>query len=355
MENLNVKGNSYSLPIYLPDATKAVVKGLSKQDLIDSNVDGVVVNTYHLASKGLIKFGGIKNFMNFEGLVVSDSGGWQVFSLIHRRAGQGKITDDGVIFEKGQKIFTPEDSIRAQFEIGSDIIICLDDFTSPTASNEEIKKSVDRTILWAERCKSEFKKIVFEKNFTSETRPLLFSVIQGHFNKELRSYCANELMKIGFDGYGFGGYPINLEGNLDLEISEYVANLIPEDAYKFALGVGRPWDIAQLYEFGWEIFDCTLPTRDARHNRLYVFKDSPDKNSDKLKSKDFYEYIYINKGLYENDLSPISDFCECPVCKNYSRAYIHHLNKIKDLAYLRLSAVHNLWTYNKVIELLRNQ
>ena len=349
---LKVKGNEYDLPIYLPDATRGFVKGLDSKDLKESGVRGAVVNTYHLAEKGLSRFEGIKKFMNFNGLVVSDSGGWQVFSLIHRRQGDGRIADDGVIFEKGQKIFTPQDSIRAQFEIGSDILICLDDFTSPSSTSKEIKESVDRTILWAKMCKDEYSKIIKEQNLSGETRPLLFSVIQGHFDKDLRTYCAEKLIEIGFDGYGFGGYPINEEGNLDLEISKFVAELIPDNAFKFALGIGRPWDIAQLYEYGWEIFDCTIPTRDARHNRLYAFKDDPSKNVAKLKYKDFYEYVYINKSIFENDTSPISPHCECPVCLNYSKAYIHHLNKSGDLLFYRLATIHNLWIYNKLISCL---
>lgn len=350
-------------PIFLPDATRAVAKNLGSIDLVKAGVRGVVVNTYHLMHtpgiKTLKKLGGVKKLMNYDGLVVSDSGGWQVFSLIHRpNKPKGKITDKGVeftIYNKKQ-IFTPEMSIKTQLAIGSDIVICLDDFSPPNGSDIQIKKSVERTVKWARRSKVAFEKELSKKGFKNvESRPKLFAVIQGGLDKSLRSECAEKLFKIGFDGYGFGGYVVDEKtGELDLEISKFIVDLIPDDCYKFALGVGKPQDIVALSKMGWQIFDCTLPTRDARHERLYVFNKNPNKIdfSKVAKAKDFYDYVYMNKQKHKNDNKPVSEFCKCFTCENYSRAYLHHLFKIKDMSAFRSATIHNLRFYTRLTELL---
>ncbi len=381
IKELKIKGKKYKLPIFLPDATLGIVRGLDNRILEEIGTRGVVVNTYHLndtpGTDILKKFASaetrslqqrpslcrseIKNFMNFDGLVVSDSGGWQVFSLIKRHGEGGEITDEGVRFNiSGEKnkqlgIFTPEDSIRIQFEIGADILICLDDFTGANDSEEKIKESVERTILWAKRTRVEFDKIIKEKKLTDETRPLLFAVIQGGWSKKWRKYCAEELLKIGFDGYGYGGYMVNEKGELDEEMSKYIAELIPDEFPKFALGVGKPWDIARCYGFGWDIFDCVLPTRDGRHQRLYNFKgDLLDKKSGEvnldLKNPSSYEFLYIGRKKFATNPNPIGLDCDCFTCQNYSRAYLHHLFKINDMLAHRLAVIHNLRVYNRVIE-----
>lgn len=355
MESIKIKGNTYKLPIFLPDATRAVTKSVDSQDIKNVGVKGVVVNTYHLlenpGSQILQNFNGIKNFMNYDGLVVSDSGGWQVFSLIHRHKSGGHVSDKGVVFPLGpkqKKTFTPEDSIRMQFEIGSDIIICLDDFSPPDGDYATVLKSVERTTYWAKRCKEEYLRIIEEKKLTEETRPHLYSVVQGGFNKELRKKSADELVEIGFDGYGFGGY-VMVNGEMDFEIAEYIASVIPDNKVKFALGVGSPHQIAMCKKFGWDIFDCTLPTRDARHSRLYVF-NKPVLSSQDLLKKDTYGFVAIEKGIYKNDTAPIDAMCDCLTCQNYSRAYIHHLFKLEDIAAFRLATIHNLRTYTRLIE-----
>jgi len=277
-------------PIFLPDATRAVTKSLDSKDLETAGIEGVVVNTYHLAetpgTSVLKAMGGVKGFMNFKGLVVSDSGGWQIFSLIHRSKNAGKITDKGVTFSVGVKkkeLFTPEKSVQVQFSIGSDIIICLDDFTPPDAPPDKVKETVERTVLWAKKSKEEYTKLLAQNDVTDENRPLLFAVIQGNNSRESRKYCAERLLEIGFDGLGYGGYAINEETHsLDLEISQYIADLIPDGVIRFALGVGSPYEIAMCSQMGWQIFDCTLPTRDARHKRLYVFTKQPESLEDLL-------------------------------------------------------------------------
>lgn len=359
VKDITIKGKTYEFPIYLPDATRALVKSLDSVDLRNTHVKGAVVNTYHLmtdpGTEVIKKFGGIKNFMNFEGLVTSDSGGWQVFSLIHRSGKKGKITDDGVVFSVGggkNTLFTPQKSIQVQFDIGSDIIICLDDFTPPNSTYDQNLDSVERTTKWAKLCKDEYNKQIEERGMEDDNRPLVFAVIQGHLDKELRKKSANDLIEIGFDGYGYGGYVIDANGNLDLEISKYIANLIPEGKIRFALGVGTSWDIAALYDMGWHIFDCTLPTRDARHKRLYTFKKEP-KNIKELKNRETYEYIYINKSKYIGDRNPIEDGCDCLTCTNYSRSYLRHLFYIGDSSAFRLASIHNLRHYTRLTEYLK--
>ena len=339
-------------PIFLPDATRAVTKSIDSCDLNAANVKGAVVNTYHLMStpgtQVLEKLGGIKNFMNYNGLIVSDSGGWQVFSLIKRNNFPGKITNEGVIFKIGggkDTLFTPEQSIRVQFSIGSDIIICLDDFAAGSVSRKQNEIVVDRTIHWAQRCKVEYEKMLKKKGFTDSNRPLLFSVIQGGFDKELRKKCADALIEIGFDGYGLGGYVINEDtGKMNMEISQYIYDLIPDGAYSFALGVGKPEDIVNLHKMGWQIFDCTIPTRDARHKRLFAAKSENPAD---------YEYIYINKVKYAEDFSSLDPFCDCHTCQNFSKAYLHHLVKINDTTAFRLCTIHNLRFYTRLVESLR--
>jgi queuine tRNA-ribosyltransferase len=353
---LKSKNKTYSLPIFLTDATFAVVKAVDSKDIENSKIRGVVVNTYHLlsepGSKVIENYGGIKRFMNFDGLTVTDSGGWQIFSLIHRNKKAGKITEDGVVFSYGKlkgKLFTPEDCIQTQFEIGSDIIICLDDFTPPNVSDEKILDTVERTVRWAKRCKIKYEEMLEKYNFTTENRPLLFAVVQGGDKINLRKYCIDKLLEIGFDGYGFGGYMIDENGNLDLEVSEKLAKLIPDEFYKFALGVGDPAQVIKCIEYGWEIFDCTLPTRDARHKRLYVFNHEISSWND-LKKENFFRYLYLGKDKYINSNEKISEFCDCYTCQNYSLGYLNYLFKIKSVTAQRLASIHNMRFYSMLFD-----
>ena len=359
------------MPIFIPDATKGFVKRLDSADLKLAGIEGVVVNAYHLMTYPgvdvLKNACGIKKFMNFDGLVVSDSGGWQIFSLIHRTsnaslpsgsAGRkaGKITDDGVVFTTGgssKQLFTPEKAIEVQFDIGADIIVCLDDFTPPNSSELVIKESVDRTILWAKRSKEKYLKLLEERGLGETTRPFLLGVIQGGYGRELRKYCAEKLIDIGFDGLGYGGWAIDEKsGKLDLEISDYIAKLIPDEYIKSSLGTGTPYDIVNLAKMGWDIFDCTLPTRDARHKRLYIFAEEP-KSAKDLLNPEIHEFIYISREKFKHDLLPISEFCDCYTCKNYSRAYLYHLFRVGDPLAERLASIHNLRHFSRVIELIR--
>lgn len=361
LQKLTIKNRSYPLPIYLPDATLGVVRGLSCTDLAKIGIEGVVINTYHLKDHPGIEIlnqvGGIKKLMNFTGLAASDSGGFQLYSLIHKNPNLGKITDDGVILYSGIKkqkkiLFTPEDSIKVQFAIKSDIMITLDDFTPNLANEQRTKESVTRTINWAKRCKQEFVRQIEIHQLDDDHRPLLFAPIQGYNYLPMRKHCAQELLNIGFDGYGLGGWPFKPDGSFDYEMCAYNATLTPDDKPRFALGVGSPENIVKLYQMGYTIFDCVLPTRDARHKRLYVFTKKP-LEIDFEKDKKWYEYVYIGKAKYATDFTPPSEFCDCETCKNYSKAYLHHLFSVKDTLSYRLATIHNLRFYSQLISVLR--
>lgn len=359
-KKLICKGIEYSYPLFLTDATFGVVKSLDSKDIKNAGINGIVVNTYHLlntpTSKTIEGFGGIKRFMNYDGLVVTDSGGWQIFSLIHRNKKAGKITNDGVVFSYGKlkgTLFTPEDCINTQFEIGSDIIICLDDFTPPDVSLDKTHDTVLRTISWARRCKIQYEKNLEKYGFTKDNRPLLFSVVQGGNYLDERKFCIEKLLEIGFDGYGFGGYMIDENGNLDLQVSEKLAKLIPDEFFKFALGVGDPYQVLKCLDYGWEFFDCTLPTRDARHKRLYLFT-SEKLDHKNVNDKSFFKYVYLGKDKYLNSVEKISEYCDCYTCLNYSLGYLNHLFKINSVSAQRLASIHNLRFYSMLFERYKN-
>lgn len=348
LKKLTVAGKTVQLPIFCPDATRGVVRSLTSCELKTEKVAGVIINTWHLhlrpGEQKIAQLGGIGKLMSYDGLLISDSGGFQVFSLFQKDPRYGKITDEGLVTYTGKLqqhkvLFTPENSIQMQFALGSDIMICLDDFTPPEADAARIKQSVERTIAWAKRCKVEFEKQCAARCLTEKTRPLLFGVIQGHTDKAARRYCAQELLKIGFDGFGLGGWLINKNGALDLDICAYNASLTPDNLPRYALGFGKAADVEALYQMGYTIFDCVLPTRDARHGRIYT-EDG---------------YLYIDKLKYELDEQPLETECDCTTCRNYSRAYLHHLFKIGDSAFYRLATCHNLRFYTRLCERLREQ
>lgn len=362
LKRKKIRKNYVSFPLFCPDATRGVVKGIDSQDLIKAKIKGVVVNTYHLmiqpGVKTLKKIGGIKKFMNWNRIVISDSGGFQLLSLIYQNPKLGKINNKGVVFyqgtkgEKGVFFFTPEQSIKVQFAINSDIMICLDDCPSRNAKEKELKLSVKRTIEWAKRSKEEYLKQLQKHKIKKQERPLLFAVIQGGNNKKLREECARELINIGFDGYCFGGWPLKEKGKLDTRILNFTAQLMPENKPRFALGVGDPKAIILGTKMGYQIFDCVIPSREARHQKIYEFLAPPEKINP-FEKKKIFSYFYISKKRFCKDLNPLSKFCDCYACKNYTRAYLYHLFKIKDPLAWRLATIHNLRVYSQVIDILK--
>ena len=364
-----LKNRQLILPTFFPDATRGVLRALDSQDLQTIGVPGLVCNTYHLLSHPgahVIKhLGGLKQYMNWPGFLITDSGGFQVMSLIHKNPKLGKLTDRGVTFSvdthghKKEYDFTPEKSIQVQFDLGADIMICLDDCPSPIATKDEVRVSIERTLNWAKRCKVEFEKQVSMRHPErgamrrvegSIGRPLLFAVVQGGEYPDLRYYCGEELAKIGFDGYGFGGFPVNTKGELMFDQLKATVDSTPKDKPKYGLGVGTPTGIVESVKLGFTIFDCVLPTRDARHGRLYVFKEKSEESS---LEGDFWGHISIEKIKYIRDPRPISEYCDCYTCKNYTRAYLYHLFKIGDTLAYRLATIHNLRMYQQLMERLR--
>lgn len=361
MKTLKIKNTTISLPLFFPDATLGVVRSLSSQQVQQAGIEGVVINTYHLMTspgvETLERVGGIKAFMNWDGLAASDSGGFQLFSLIHKNPRLGKITDEGVVLYSGEKqqkksLFTPEQSIKVQFAIGSDIMICLDDFSPVKGTAKRLEQSVARTTAWALRCKQEFERQCKTQKLTIKTRPLLFAVVQGHRDPALRQRSARELIEIGFDGYGFGGWPFDDQGKFDYEIAQVVVDATPDDLPRFALGVGSPENIVRLRTMGYDIFDCVLPTRDARHQRLYCFTQPPTE-LDFSESKTWYEYLYIDRGRYAKDFSRVNQHCDCELCADYTKAYLHHLFAVKDNLAFQLATQHNLRFYAQLMKRLQ--
>ncbi|MGD9315722.1 MAG: tRNA guanosine(34) transglycosylase Tgt [Anaerolineae bacterium] len=346
------------LPVYFPDATRGVVRTVDSQDLEGCGVKGLVVNAFHLSTRpgaGLIKrAGGIHRFMAWRRPVASDSGGFQLMSMIRENPRYGTITARGIHFtdidgSRKKVLFTPERSIRLQFDLGADLMVCLDDCPSPDASPEEVEASVERTINWAQRCRAEFDRQLQSRGRRQGQRPLLFGVIQGGYDKEQRARCARELLPLGFDGYGFGGWPLTPEGELAAGILTHTASLVPDQLPRFALGVGKPEHIVRCYGMGWRIFDCVLPSRDARHGRLYVF-DATSLDAVDLRAPSFYHFLYIRDGKHKRQRDPISAACDCPCCRHYSLSYLHHLFDVGDPLGLRLATLHNLRFYTQLLE-----
>ncbi|KAB2908552.1 MAG: tRNA-guanine transglycosylase [Ignavibacteriaceae bacterium] len=359
MKALKTRAGEMKFPIFLPDGTRGIVRSVDSDDLTDCGVESIVVNTLHLSTKpGLSTVqgaGGIHKFMNFKRPVISDSGGFQVYSLI-TESGAGTIHKDGFTYrlenEREKSILTPEKCIKYQFKIGSDIMYCLDYCTHPVAARETQKESVELTVKWAKRCKKEFEEQLKIRKLGEEGRPLLFAVVQGGNEPTLRKACAEALLEIGFDGFGFGGWPIDDDGKL-LDMVGYVADLIGENFPKHALGIGKPENLVKAWEAGYEIFDCVIPTRDARHKRLYVFKNFAGINTRDDLKEGFYRNIYMQDDIHIKDFGAIEEGCDCFTCRNYSRSYLHHLFKIGDTLAGRLATIHNLRFYTRLTDKLR--
>jgi len=354
-------GGKLPLPVFFPDATRGVVRSIDTSDLEATITPGILVNTFHLwqelGKDVLKKFGGIGSFMNWRGGIISDSGGFQVMSVIKSGQLKGKITDEGVVFypsKNKKKILTPEKSIEFQMTLNSDMVVVLDDFTDPAANYDAAKVSVERTLDWAKRSKAEFEKICKSRRAVDPMgrRPYLLGVVQGGSFQDLREYCTKELVKIGFDGLGYGGWPITENGNFDFESAKTIAENCPKNYFLYGLGVGKPDEIVNCAKMGFNIFDCVLPTRDARHGRLYVYNfDSIDEIN--LNVEKFYSFYTPTKEKYYKDTSPVSIACDCLLCTRYSKAYLSHLFKINDFTAGRLATIHNLRFYSILMEKIR--
>lgn len=353
MKQLNLGSRLLRLPAFFPDATRGFLRCASAEDAAEVGIQGLVMNTYHLlASPGpsLVKSaGGLHKFSGWDGPILTDSGGFQALSLISRDPSKGRIDSKGITFKdekRGKKItLTPEKCISAQLDMDSDIVMCLDCCTEPGAPQAEQEKAVELTVRWAEQCREEFDR----RTAGRAQKPLLMGIIQGGSDMKLRSLCADALQPFGFDGYGFGGWPLDREGNILYELLEGTAALMNDDTVKYAMGLGRPEEVARLYGAGYTLFDCVIPTREARHAKLYVFNGKP------LSEKGFYDPLYINKESYARDFRPLDEHCRCEACQKHSRAFLHHLFACGDPLGLRLATVHNLAFYAHLMERIADE
>jgi queuine tRNA-ribosyltransferase len=355
------KSGKLPLPLFFPDATRAVLRTVDSVDIKNTKTPGVLVNTYHLyqglGGQVIKNHSDVAGFMGWDGAVISDSGGFQVMSLAKSGANKGKIVDEGVTFYTSQRkkvLFTPEKSIQFQALLKTDLMVVLDDFTPPKVSKKIAKKTVDRTVLWAKKCKKEYERCGKKLGWTEKNRPYLIGVVQGGEYLDLRKECAKRLLKIGFDGFGYGGWPLDQDGKFNYDVAKVIADMAPKDYLLYGLGIGKPEEIVGCVNLGYNIFDCVLPTRDARHRRLYVFKADSISKID-VRSPKFYSFYTPDKEKYYQDNRPVSTACDCLLCTKYSRSYLAHLWRIKEVTAMRLSTIHNLRFYSILMEKLQNQ
>lgn len=340
-------------PFYMPDATRGFIKLTTNSEVKKTGTEALVVNTLHLyLQPGLetIKAaGGIHKFMNWSGPLLSDSGGFQVFSLLHKNPKLGKIENDKVTFKSpldgSLHELTPEKSIQIQFTLGVDMMVCLDDCPPNEFSRPDLEKAVARTISWAKRCKIEYLKQIKKRKLTGLKRPLLFAVIQGGVEIDLREHCTKELVKIGFDGYGFGARPIDEKGNFLEEVLRRTAEFIPSSALRFALGIGTPEDIVRCAQMGWDMFDCVIPTREGRHGKLFFLLNK--------KNKPAYTSLNINNAKFSQDFTVINKNSKISELKNHSHSYLHHLFKLNEVLGPKLASLNNLEFYQEWLKRIR--
>lgn len=348
-------GSGYNLPMFFPDATRGVVRAVDTKDIEDTKTKGVLVNSYHLynefGKKFLERIEGISNLMDWQGAVISDSGGFQVMSIVKKN--KGKVTDKGVEFfptKKKKILFTPEKSIEIQLTLKTDMVVVLDDFTPPDADRETAEDTVERTVKWAKRSKAAYDKLT--KKFKENEKPYLIAVVQGGKYQDLRKYCAEKLSKIDFDGYGYGGWPVKDDGSFDYESAKTIVENVPKNMILWGLGIGKPEEVVECSKLGYNVFDCVLPTRDARHRRLYVYNaDSIDKIN--IYKSNFYSFYQADKVRSLKENFPVSSACDCLLCRRYSKAYLSHLFRIDDIAAHRLATIHNLRFYSILMEKLK--
>ena len=318
-------------PIFMPVGTLGTVKSLSPEELITCGAQIILGNTYHLYLRPgcdvIRRFNGLHGFMHWDGPILTDSGGFQVFSLAKLR----KVTIEGALFQShidgSQHMLTPEKSVEIQLCLGSDIVMCLDECIKYPAEKKDTQQALELTTQWAKRCKDAFKN---EKN-------ALFGIVQGGMFKDLREMSAHDLLNIDFDGYAVGGLSVGEPKDLMLEMADFTLPLLPDTKPKYIMGVGTPEDIVSLVALGADMFDCVLPTRNARNGQMFTNTGA----------------INISNARFKNDIDPIESECTCYTCRNYSRAYLRHLYLSKELLAYRLNTIHNVHYYMNLVRQLR--
>jgi queuine tRNA-ribosyltransferase len=317
-------------PVFMPVGTQATVKTLSPEDLLNVGAEIILSNTYHLFLRPghelIREFGGIQKFMGWNRPVLTDSGGFQVFSLAELR----KITEEGVTFQSpldgGVKhLITPEYAVDIQEALGADIIMAFDECTPYPATRDYVQESLERTLRWAKRCRKAKRK----------TDQALFGIIQGGMYPDLRKRSVEALVDIGFDGYAIGGLSVGETKPMMYEMIETSMSELPGNQPRYLMGVGTPEDLVEGVDRGIDMFDCVMPTRNARNGTFFTS----------------FGKVVIRNAQYERDHGPIDSECGCYTCTNFSRAYLRHLFNAGEVLALRLGTVHNVFFY---LNLMRN-
>ncbi|SHI64930.1 tRNA-guanine transglycosylase [Clostridium amylolyticum] len=329
-------------PVFMNVGTLAAIKGaVSSMDLKEIGCQVELSNTYHLhlrpGDEVVRKMGGLHKFMNWDRPILTDSGGFQVFSLAKLR----QIKEEGVYFNShidGRRIFMgPEESMRIQSNLGSTIAMAFDECIPNPSTREYVLKSVDRTTRWLERCKIEMDRLNSLEG-TVNNKQMLFGINQGGTYDDIRIEHAKTISKMNLDGYAIGGLAVGETHEEMYRIISSVVPYLPQDKPIYLMGVGLPSNILEAVERGVDFFDCVLPARNGRHGHVFTSTGK----------------INIMNAKYELDDNPIDKGCGCPTCQHYSRAYIRHLFKAKEMLAMRLCVLHNLYFYNKLMEEIRN-
>jgi len=319
-------------PAFMPVGTYGTVKGMKTEEVSDTGAEIILGNTFHLMLRPgtdiIEQHGDLHDFINWDKPILTDSGGFQVFSLGKMR----KITEEGVRFSSpvnGEKIMlTPERSMEVQRKLGSDVVMIFDECTPYPATHKESKDSMELSLRWAQR----------SKDAHGDNPSALFGIVQGGMFEDLREVSVNGLKAIDFDGYAIGGLSVGEPKADMIRILDHTAPLIPKNKPRYLMGVGKPEDLVEGVRRGIDMFDCVMPTRNARNGHLFV-------NTGVVK---------IRNATNKTDTGPLDSTCDCYTCKNYSRAYLHHLDKCKEILGSQLNTLHNLHFYQKVMQGLRD-
>ena len=337
----NTVHGTIQTPVFMNVGTVAAIKGaVSTTDLKEIGCQVELSNTYHLhvrtGDKLINELGGLHKFMNWDRPILTDSGGFQVFSL----AGLRKIKEEGVSFNShidGRKIFMgPEESMQIQSNLGSTIAMAFDECIENPAPREYVEKSVDRTTRWLVRCKNEMARLNSLPD-TVNPNQLLFGINQGGTYDDIRIRHAKEIAELDLDGYAVGGLAVGESHEEMYRILDSVVPYLPENKPTYLMGVGTPANILEAVDRGVDFFDCVYPTRNGRHGHVYTH----------------FGKLNLFNSKFEKDLRPIEEGCNCPACRDYSRAYIRHLLKAKEMLGMRLCVLHNLYFYNHLMEDIR--
>ena len=348
---LRTRRGSLPLPVFVPDATRAAIRSVPTSLLPATGTEALLVSTAHLATQPgtsvVSALGGVHAFMGWDGPVVSDSGGFQVFSLLSSGQGLASVTDAGLSYrfspKQKHRQLTPRSCIETQLRLGADVVYCLDYCTHPSAPAAEQDRSVSLTLRWAAQCRAEFDRLVAGR--PEAERPLLFAVVQGGSDKARRAHCASELAAIGFDGYGFGGYPV-VDGRLVDEVS-LVAELAPPGSVLHGLGIGTPDSLVSAWRAGYGVFDCTLPTRNGRRGVVYTELDTG-----RLGEPGFYRVARLGDERWVRRRGPVDPDCDCQMCA-LPAGYVAHLFRLEESLGGTLASLHNMRFYARLTQALR--